>query len=217
MQNKITFVLSFVALALLFAISPMPIFAHVVVQPSTVGIATFQTFTMAVPTERDIPTVGLKLLIPSGLHEVTPTVKAGWTITVTKNDSGVTEIDWTDGQIPPEQRDEFSFNAQVPSDPTTITWKAYQTYSDGSVVSWDMNPSKIQKGEEGTPFSTTKVINDLQPTPPMGQMNSQKTNISLVLSIVAIVIASIAVSVARRKAHVVKTKPRKRKKRSFRR
>lgn len=32
-------------------------FAHVIVYPSSVGIASFQTFTAGVPTEKDTPTM----------------------------------------------------------------------------------------------------------------------------------------------------------------
>ncbi|HSX40377.1 MAG TPA: DUF1775 domain-containing protein, partial [Candidatus Saccharimonadales bacterium] len=78
-----------------------PAFAHVVVHPSTAGVASFQEFSMSVPTEKDFPTVGLKLLIPGGLQMVTPNVKPGWTITEKKIGTGedalVSEIDWTGG------------------------------------------------------------------------------------------------------------------------
>lgn len=147
------------------SLATFPALAHVVVTPNSVGVAKFQTFDMGVPTEKDNPTVALKLLIPDGLKEVTPNVKSGWTITEKKTGDGdtavVTEIDWTGGSIPPDQRDDFLFNAQVPSTATTIKWKAYQTYKDGSVVNWDADPSTIAKGEEGTPYSTTTVVNDL--------------------------------------------------------
>src|SRR5262245_35655513 len=58
--------------------------AHVVVKPSQVGTAAYQTFDMGVPAEKDLPTVGLKLILPSGLNEVTPNVKNGWQVHVVK-------------------------------------------------------------------------------------------------------------------------------------
>src|SRR5258708_680758 len=99
----------FISIASLFSFA-FPAFAHVIVHPSQAGVAAFQEFSMSVPTEKDNPTVGIKLLIPDGLQMVTPNVKAGWTITVKKNGTGdtapVTEIDWTGGSIPSGQRDE---------------------------------------------------------------------------------------------------------------
>ena len=191
-------------------------FAHVMVNPSITDVATFQTFDVGVPSEKDISTVELKLLIPSGLQEVTPNVKPGWTVNVVKNGDTVTEIDWTDGEIPSGQRDDFYFNAQVPAQITTIIWKAYQTYSDGSVVSWDANPTTMKSGKEGTPYSITQVINDLKPTPAPNQRDSQKTNISLGLSIIGIIIACVALSIARKKSFpILQTKRRKRSKSSL--
>lgn len=59
--------------------------AHVIVNPKSVGIGSVQTFTVSVPTEKDNPTVGLRLLIPRSVADVTPLVKPGWTITTKKN------------------------------------------------------------------------------------------------------------------------------------
>ena len=177
-------------------------FAHVVVQPATVGVAAFQTFDIGVPSEKDNATVAIKLLIPQGLDEVTPNVKPGWTVGVVKDGDTVTEIDWTDGEIPAGQRDDFYFSAQAPATTTNLIWKAYQTYADDSVVSWDANPATFKNGEEGTPYSTTKVINDLSITPPASQQQVQssdhKATTALIFSIVAIAIASVALSIARK-------------------
>jgi uncharacterized protein YcnI len=139
--------------------------AHVVVQPAQVGVASFQVFSVNVPAEKAVPTVSLRLLIPSGLDEVIPTVKNGWTISTKLDKNGaVNEIDWTGGSIPPNFRDEFTFSAQVPAQPTELKWKAYQTYQNGAVVSWDATPagSDDATGNKG-PYSITHVVNDLNP------------------------------------------------------
>jgi len=176
------------------------VYAHVAVKPSTVGIASLQTFTIGVPNEKEIPTIAVKILIPNGLGEVSPTVKPGWKIEVKKDsdksDAKVTEISWTEGNIPPEQRNDFSFSAQAPANETTLTWKAYQIYQDGTVVAWDQDPGKMQenKDEGGTPYSQTKVVNDLTTT-------STKTTdqMPLYLSIAALVVAVLALALAGRK------------------
>lgn len=117
------------------------VYAHVVVKPTKVGIGSFQTFTIGVPNEKDIATVGMRLIIPSGLEGVTPHVKQGWNIEVKKQGQGddevVTEIVWSDGSIPVGLQDDFLFSAQVPAQESKLSWKAYQTYADGSIVVWD--------------------------------------------------------------------------------
>ena len=140
--------------------------AHVVVKPSSVGVASFQAFNTSVPNEKDVATTSLRLIVPDGLKYVSPTVKPGWTVTSKASGTGesatVTELDWNGGSIPAGQRDDFTFSAQAPAAPTTLMWKAYQTYANGQVISWDQAPDSKNLDSEGvTPYSRTDVINDL--------------------------------------------------------
>jgi uncharacterized protein YcnI len=164
------FVSSFTSLIVLFLI-PTTVFAHVVVSPAEVGLALRQDFSVGVPNEKDIPTTELRLVLPENLESVTPYVKPGWTIETKKTGEGedakVTEITWKGGSVGVGLRDAFSFRAMTPSDPTTLVWKAYQTYSDGTVVSWDQEVSEGEEAESETsgPYSKTEVINDLTDEP----------------------------------------------------
>lgn len=185
--------------------------AHVVVKPAQVGIGSFQTFTMGVPVEKDIPTTGLRLVIPEGLNYVTPNVKQGWKIEVKKTGTGedakVIEITWTGGSIPAGQRDEFLFSAKVPATETSLNWKAYQTYSDGMVVAWDHDPAAAKSDDDESlpPYSVTKVINDLVVTsaPMTPQMDEsqgrthQKTDTAV--AYVALALGAVALALSLRK------------------
>lgn len=132
--------------------------AHVTVKPATAPAASFETFTVSVPNEKDIPTTEVRLVIPGELNYVTPTQKANWDITTKKNGETVTEITW-EGSVGAGFRDELSFSAQVPSKTGTITWKAYQTYADGTVVAWDETKQSDGHGgdENKGPASITEV------------------------------------------------------------
>ncbi|HZS42794.1 MAG TPA: YcnI family protein [Candidatus Paceibacterota bacterium] len=176
--------------------------AHVVVKPNEVGIGSFQTFVMGVPAEKDLPTVGLKLLIPDGLTFVSPNVKPGWKINILKEGTGenakITAIEWFGGSIPAGERDDFYFSAKVPATSTALSWRAYQTYSDGSVVSWDHDPSEnITDFSQSGPYSQTKVVDDLNPTPSVSKTNST----TLTISLVALVFSLMALARARRATH----------------
>lgn len=156
-----------IILGLLLAFMPTVVSAHVVVRPAEVKTASFQTFTIGVPNEKDASTVGVKITLPEGLQYISPTVKPGWRITIDKEGQGesavVKAITWTEGEIPTGQRDDFSFSAKVPGEPTKLQWNAYQTYSTGEVVSWDQAPS-AQSEEESTltgPYSSTQVVTAL--------------------------------------------------------
>ena len=139
-------------------------YAHVVVKPAEVPTASYQTFQVSVPNERDTATTKIKLHIPDGLTSVTPTVKSGWTIaTVKTKDKAATvkSITWKSGSIDVGLRDEFTFSAKTPDKPVELHWKAYQTYQDGTVVAWDSADSDTTHGGTTGPFSVTKVTDKI--------------------------------------------------------
>jgi uncharacterized protein YcnI len=188
---------------LLFISSAIPASAHVVVKPSQAGIASYQTFTMGVPNEKDIPTVAVRVLIPEGIRNVSPNVKPGWTIDMKRTGSGenaqVTEIDWTGGIIPPGQRDDFTFSAQTPPEQTTLKWNAYQVFEDGTTVAWIHEPSINPEDEAAPPpHSTTKVINDLIPSPASASasnIDSMKSlNIMMYVASIALILSIISLT-----------------------
>jgi len=151
--------------ALVFSLSGVAM-AHVVVRPGDAKTGAYQTFTVSVPVEKESPTVKVKLEIPMGVALVTPTVKPGWTIQTEKHDEDGTDmissITWTGGEIGIGMRDEFTFSAKTPDEPTDLQWKAYQTYKDGTLVSWDQQSTSSEEKDDATtgPFSVTKVAVD---------------------------------------------------------
>lgn len=189
----------FVALsALSFAAvlaTPTLTFAHVVVTPGEALTGSYQTFTTSVPNEKDIPVTGVRLVIPETIESVTPTVKPGWQIQTTKSGDTITEISWTGGSIAPELRDEFTFSAHLSAEAGEIHWKAYQTYQDGSVASWDQAPGEDGHGhgsEEGKgPYSTTVVSNETGETT-VTQSGAAAT-VLYIVSIAALILALFAV------------------------
>lgn len=138
--------------------------AHVTVLPSDAQTSTYQAFTVSVPNEKEIPTITVKLTIPDSIKSVTPTVKPGWTISIdkdgTEEDARVTSVTWSGGSIGAGLRDDFGFTAKTPDQAGEIQWKAYQTYSDGTVVSWDKEShgdGHEQEDPNSGPLSVTKV------------------------------------------------------------
>lgn len=142
--------------------TPASAFAHVTVKPQQVVAAEYQLFTTSVPNEREVAVTGIRLVIPKNVESVTPTVKPGWNIETKKSSDTITEIIWTGGAIDAGLRDDFTFSAQAPAKATTITWKAYQTYSDGVIAAWDQSPAAKSGHDDESkgPYSTTKVVNE---------------------------------------------------------
>lgn len=213
MKNKIIVTLSLL-IGILFTVTPAS--AHVTVKPGEVGVGQRLNFAVSVPTEEDIPTTQVRLIIPVGLQSVRPNVKPGWTIKLMKSGEGeeavITEILWTGGSIPAEQRDEFIFSAQAPAEETSLVWKAYQTYEGGKIVAWENSAEIVEEytknnpTQEGgyanvdakRPYSETKVVNDLEGSTTEGAANTtvaraaKGTNF---LSIAALAVAAAALGI----------------------
>lgn len=203
-MNKKIITGSIIALAV--ALLPQAAFAHVVVKPNEVKPGAFQTFTISVPNEKSTPTTALKLEVPTGLKHVAPTVKPGWQVAVEKEGEGesatITTISWTGGLVPAGLRDDFTFSAQVPSEATTLKWKAYQTYESG-VVSWNLEENQQPKTADGKPdfsttgpLSTTKVAAE---SAPINNVAEQTANRAFYLAIASVLISLGALFQATRK------------------
>lgn len=139
---------------------------------------------------------------------VSPTLKAGWTIDVEKQgegeDSKVTSITWSNGSIGEGFRDEFTFSAQVPEKSTDLSWKAYQTYSDGTVVAWDQKEEK-EGVENSGPYSVTKVVAKTEAETLLANAGSEaktaknSADVSLYVAIASLVAAGAAIYLVVRK------------------
>ncbi len=208
MKKILSFVISIVILLTSTSVS----FAHVVVTPSEVGVSQRQNFVVGVPTEGDNPTVSVRLIIPEGLKSVSPLVKPGWNIQIIKTGEGeserVSEIVWSGGNIPAEQRDEFVFRAQAPAEKTNLVWKAYQTYAGGDIVAWDTEPKVVEEYTKNNPvkdgaehdhdapkpYSQTIVINDLASEDTANQPVTNKDDSNaFILSVAAILLSAASI------------------------
>lgn len=134
--------------------------AHVTVKPSISQPNAWETYTLKVPVEKNIPTTKIALKIPKEVafkqYEPVP----NWKVATEKDNSGkVTTVTWSaekDG-IQAGQYQRFSFVAQNANQNTEAAWNTFQYYSDGSIVEWT--------GDEGssTPHSITKIIAEAPP------------------------------------------------------
>jgi len=144
--------------AVVFAASPA--WAHVEIDPASEPKGATVVFAFRAPTESPTAsTVRLDVQFPTNypFANVLVQQKPGWTFTtqsaplakpITTDDgtftSAVTEVSWvaTAGGIPPGAFDLFNVFATLPSNTNKLTFKAVQTYSDGTVVSWIELPTK---------------------------------------------------------------------------
>lgn len=136
--------------------------AHVTVKPEVSQPEAWETYTLKVPVEKEIPTTKVALKVPAGLafkqYESVP----GWKVTTDKDSAGeITTVMWTaEGEgILPGQYQRFSFVAQNPAKNGDLPWNAYQYYSDGSIVEWTGDESSEH------PHSITKITTESSAVP----------------------------------------------------
>lgn len=110
--------------------------AHVQVTPAVVAPGDPVEFTVLVPGERDTGTTKVDLKLPPGLIPFSFTDVPGWKRRIVRAADGSAErIVWT-GRAAPDGLLRFVFLAGTPEQPTTMEWKALQTYAGGYVARW---------------------------------------------------------------------------------
>jgi uncharacterized protein len=157
----------------------LPASAHVTVSPTTTPASGYATLTFSVPNEENnANTTKLDVQLPpeAPIASVAVQPVPGWTFEVRKTtltkplqtDDGsvsqvVSEIIWTptspDAAIRPGEFQRFTISAgPMPDRPGSLSFKALQTYSDGTVVRWIDVPQAGQP-EPDHPAPTLTVTN----------------------------------------------------------
>jgi uncharacterized protein YcnI len=161
------------------------------VYPKDTAQGAYEVFTVRVPTEKPAPTVKVEVKLQTDAVQISRVEpKPGWTYALAKDTSGgVTGVTWTatgDGLAATEFGD-FKMQGKVADQATAITWKAYQTYKDGSIVEWT--------GAAGsdTPASVTKVISAAAGA---GKGGAAGNSMPLYLAAAALAISLISLSLA---------------------
>jgi uncharacterized protein YcnI len=199
--------------------------AHVTVSPESIPKGTSDvTLTFRVPNESATASVvGLKIQFPltHPIVVVNPEAGSGWQVNVTTStlpkpittDDGTftsitSEIDWSGATIPIGQFGEFNVLAQgIPSDTDQLVFKAIQTYSDGSVVSWIQVPTKavpdpphpaptITLGADAAPSGATATTTTAAPAAAAPTATTVGSSGSNALAVAALVLGGFAVLVA---------------------
>ncbi len=146
-------------------------FAHVGLQPRrAVSGARHVSFSVRAPVEKDIPTVELKILIPPEWKEAGGQVDKIeldplWDVAIERDeDNWIQSVTWSGAAAPDYTFIQFNLIITMPELTGLQPIKAYQKYSDGSVVAWIEergpgveNPAAslmLAEREEGEPSMT---------------------------------------------------------------
>src|SRR5919107_622474 len=144
--------------------------AHVRVLPEEVPAGSFEVFTVRVPTEKDIPTTGIRVEVPEGftISRVEPV--PGWDYELEEEAGVVSAITWSGGEIGATEFQQFNVQGQTPEETGEYAWNAYQTYEDGAIVEWtgpedSEEPASVVRVTEDDPNdSATQKSGSEEPT-----------------------------------------------------
>lgn len=146
-------IISMLVVLLAVFVIPFQASAHVSVSPNESTVKSWETYTMKVPSEKEMASKKIVLKIAKGVSFESYEPVPGWTTTVDKKNGTVT---WqTEGNgIEKGQFQRFSFIAKNPSEEGDVAWNAYQYYEDGSIVDW------VGAEDSETPHATTKILKE---------------------------------------------------------
>ncbi|MBC1819045.1 DUF1775 domain-containing protein [Listeria welshimeri] len=146
-------IISILVVLLAVFVIPFQASAHVSVSPNESTVKSWETYTMKVPSEKEMESKKIVLKIAKGVSFESYEPVPGWTTTVDKKNGTVT---WqTEGNgIEKGQFQRFSFIAKNPSEEGDVAWNAYQYYEDGSIVEW------VGAEDSETPHATTKILKE---------------------------------------------------------
>lgn len=191
--------------------------AHVTVNPPNATAGSYAKLTFRVPTESDAAsTVSVQVSLPTDhpFASVSLQPVPGWTATkktatfdppVTAGKFTLTDavsaVTWTadDGVgVKPGEFQEFSLSVGPVPDVASLTFPAVQTYSDGSVVTWDQVAAAGQDPHSlDHPAPLLTVAAAAQPTASSPAPSSGSSDLTAqILAAAALVIAAVALVVA---------------------
>jgi uncharacterized protein YcnI len=111
---------------------------HSDIEPRQSLAKKWETYTLNVPTETEVPTVQVHLSVPPEFEIEGIEHNRAWQITTVRNARGfISEVTWSGSSIPPQTFEDFKFLARNPPTVGTYRWKIEQHYQEGAPATWE--------------------------------------------------------------------------------
>src|SRR5918996_1194068 len=129
---------------------PAAAYAHVSIWPRESMQGATERYTVRVPTEGKVTTIGADLEVPAGVVVEVISMPMGWTYEVMRQGERIVGISWK-MDIKPGEFAEFGFVARNPREGTQLVWTLRQRFADGTVTDWTNGPQGLR------PTAVTKL------------------------------------------------------------
>ena len=135
---------------LLAMLAPVMVQAHVSIWPRESMQGATERYTVRVPTEGKVTTIGADLEVPAGVVVEVVSMPMGWTYEIKRQGDRIVGISWK-MDIKPGEFAEFGFVARNPREGTQLVWTLRQRFADGTVTDWTNGPQGLR------PTAVTKL------------------------------------------------------------
>ena len=110
----------------------------------------WETYTLNVPTETEVPTVQVRLLVPRECEIEMIEHSQVWQIAKSRDERGyIRDVTWSGSSIPPQTFAEFKLLVRNPTTPGTYLWKIEQYYQDGNIATWEAQTQIVPPANVG--------------------------------------------------------------------
>src|SRR5215467_12148260 len=110
----------------------------------------WETYTLNVPTETEVPTIQVRLLVPQDFEIEMIAHIPLWQLTKSRDERGyIREVTWSGSSIPPQTFAEFKLLVRNPAAPGPGLWKIEQYYQDGNVATWEAQTQIVPQASIG--------------------------------------------------------------------
>jgi uncharacterized protein YcnI len=122
---------------------PVGAHAHVSIWPRESAQGATERYTVRVPTEAKVTTIGADLEVPAGVVVEVVSMPMGWTYEIKRQGERIVGISWK-MDIKPGEFAEFGFVARNPREGNQLVWTLRQRFADGTVTDWTNGPTGIR-------------------------------------------------------------------------
>ena len=117
--------------------------AHVSITPRESFHGATEKYTVRIPTEGKVATVGAEIEVPEGVIVEVLQAPADWTHEIKRAEDRIVAITWH-ADVKPGEFIEVAFVARNPRQGTEIVWTLRQRFADGTVTDWTNGPNGIR-------------------------------------------------------------------------